>query len=62
MNERQDRGALSHRERIAEYAPTYAFTPFFLALIFCKKNLNFEHLFCKSFEKAWNAFIVNAFC
>ena len=49
MNERQDRGALSHRERIAEYAPTYAFTPFFLALIFCKKNLNFEHLFCKSF-------------
>ena len=28
-NERQDRGASSHRERIAEYAPTYAFTPFF---------------------------------
>ena len=32
-NERQDRGASSHRERIAEYAPTYAFTPFFLTLV-----------------------------
>ena len=29
MNERQDQGASSHRERIAEYAPTYALTPFF---------------------------------
>ena len=28
-NERQDRGASSHRERIVEYASTYAFTPFF---------------------------------
>ena len=28
-NERQDRGASSHRERIAKYAPTYAFTPCF---------------------------------
>ena len=27
---RQDRGASSHKERIAEYAPTYAFTPLFL--------------------------------
>ena len=27
-NERQDRGASSHRERIAEYASTYAFTLF----------------------------------
>ena len=49
-NERQDRGVSSHKERIAEYAPTYAFTPlFFLTLIFCKNNLNSEHLFCKSF-------------
>ena len=24
----------------------------FLTLIFCKNNLNFEYLFCKSFEKA----------
>ena len=29
MNEMQDRGASSHRERIAEYASTYAITPFF---------------------------------
>ena len=29
-DERQDRGASSHKERIAEYAPTYAFTPFLL--------------------------------
>ena len=49
MNERQDRGASSHREIIAEHAPTYAFTPFFLTLIFYKNNLNSEHLFCKSF-------------
>ena len=31
-DERQDRGASSHRERIAEYAPTYAFTPSFLSI------------------------------
>ena len=48
-NERQDRGASSHRERIVEYASTYALNPFFLTLIFCKNNLNSEHLFCKSF-------------
>ena len=29
-DERQDRGASSHKERIAEYAPAYAFTPFLL--------------------------------
>ena len=29
-NEMQDQGASSHRERIAEYALTYAFTPFLL--------------------------------
>ena len=28
-NERQDRGASNHRKIIADYAPTYAFTPFF---------------------------------
>ena len=26
--EKQDRGALSHKERIVEYVPTYAFTPY----------------------------------
>ena len=45
QGQRQDRGASSHKERIAEYAPTYAFTPLFWTLIFCKKNLNSEHLF-----------------
>ena len=30
MDKRQDRGVSSHKERIAEYAPTYAFTPFLL--------------------------------
>ena len=29
-DERQNRGASSHKERIAEYVPTYAFTPLFL--------------------------------
>ena len=29
-DKRQDRGASSHKERIAEYAPTYAFTPLVL--------------------------------
>ena len=29
-DKRQDRGASSHKEKIAEYAPTYAFTPFLL--------------------------------
>ena len=27
-SEKQDRGALSHKERIAEYVLTYAFTPY----------------------------------
>ena len=31
-DERQDRGALSHKVRIAKYAPTYAFTPLFLSI------------------------------
>ena len=31
-NERQDRGASSQREIITKYAPTYAFTPFFLTI------------------------------
>ena len=35
---------------------------YFLTLIFCKNILNSEYLFCKSFKKAWNAFIVNVFC
>ena len=48
-NKRKDQEASSHREIIAEYASTYAFTPFFFTLIFCKKNLNSEHLFCKVF-------------
>ena len=30
MDKRQDRGASSHKEIIAEYAPTFAFTPFLL--------------------------------
>ena len=30
MDKRQDRGASSHKERIAEYAPTYALTQFIL--------------------------------
>ena len=28
-DERQDRGVSSHKERIAEYAPTYAFIQLF---------------------------------
>ena len=28
-DEKQDQGASSHKERIAEYAPTYAFTSLF---------------------------------
>ena len=28
-DEKQDRGASSHKERIEEYVPTYAFTPLF---------------------------------
>ena len=28
MSEKQDRGASSHKERIAEYVPTYTFTPY----------------------------------
>ena len=60
-NERQDQGASSHRERFAEYAPTYVGTPFFLTWIFCKNNLNFEHLFCKSFLTWIYAFIVTVF-
>ena len=28
-DERQDLGASSHKKRIAEYAPTYAFIPLF---------------------------------
>ena len=48
-DKRQDRGASSHTGIIVEYAPTFAFTPSFLTLIFCKNNLNSEHLFCKLF-------------
>ena len=40
----QDRGVSSHKEGIAEYAPTCAFMSCFF--------LNYEYLFCKSFEKA----------
>ena len=29
MDERQDREASSHKERIVEYAPIFAFTPLF---------------------------------
>ena len=58
MNGMHYGGASSHRERFVEYAPTYAFTPFFLTWIFCKSNVNSEHLFYKSFEKARYAFIV----
>ena len=48
----QDREASSHKEGIAEYAPTCAFMScFFLTLIFYKNILNSEYLFCKSFEK-----------
>ena len=34
---------------------------FFLTLIFCKNNLNFEHPFCKPFWKGMNAFNVNVY-
>ena len=46
----QDRGASSHKEGIAEYAPTCHVS--FLILIFCKNILNSKYLLCKSFEKA----------
>ena len=37
-DKRQDQGALSHKERIAEYTPTYAFTPFLLNIDILQKQ------------------------
>ena len=61
----QDRGASSHQGGnfgVCSDMCIHSMFSFWI-LIFCKNNLNSEHLFfVNHFEKGSNAFIVNVFC